>query len=178
MKTIKKAIAYILIAAALLPCFSLMAAAKNVCNEVSGQTDEDGGVNTVFYVTASDTDEHYVKMKMTKGRLNGEENLIAVWCFGQEYIYDYYEIIVYGREKNGIYKQISKTNVKDESSYKIWLEGYKDYKIKIYSWKAQTINDVAKYIKHPVVRSKVQSVHWDKIPTWKISRTSGVSLCR
>lgn len=176
MSKIKKIISCILVVVTLLPCFSLVAEAKNVCKEISGKTDSDGGVNTIFYVTTSNTKKHYVKMKMTKGCLEADAGTIG-W-FGKEKAYDYYEILVYGKQKNGEYKQISKANVKDRSSYKIYFSGYTDYKIKVYSWKVQTINNVGEYLMHPIVRNDPMSVHWATIPTWKISKTSGVNLCR
>lgn len=180
MLKMKRLSAAIMAAVTLLSCFTLAVGAKNVCSEISGKTDYDGGVNTVFYVTAKDTKKHYVKMEMTKGCLVGKDNF-ADWTilwWGQERIYDYYEILVYGRQSNGSYKQISKANVRDESSYKIYFSGYTDYKIKVYSWRAQTINDEAAYIREPIRRNRPQDVYWDKIPTWKISKTSGVTLCR
>lgn len=180
MSKAKKIISGLLIFAALLPCFSLVAVAKNVCSEVKGKTDSDGAVNTVFYVTTSNTKKHYVKMSMTKGLLVGKDNFAEkpfLW-WGQECIYDYYEIKVYGKQSNGNYKEISKVNVRDKSSYKIYFSGYTDYKIKIYSWKAQTINNEAGYIREPIRRNRPQNVYWAEIPTWKISKTSGVSLCR
>ena len=180
MSKIRKIISCVLVVATLLPCFALVAGAKNVCKEISGKTDVDGGVNTIFYVTTSNTKEHYVKMKMTKGLLMGEDNLIGqpVLWWGQQRIHDFYEILVYGKKKNGEYTQISKANVRDKSSYTIKFSGYTDYKIKIYSWKAQTINNEQQYIREPIRRNRPQDVYWEEIPTWKISKTSGVTLCR
>lgn len=180
MSKIKKIISGLLIVATLLPCFALAVGAKNVCKEVSGKTDSDGAVNTVFYVTTSNTKKHYVKMKMTKGLLMGKENLTGqpVLWWGQQRIYDFYEIKVYGKQKNGEYTEISKVSVRDKSSYKIEFKGYTDYKIKIYSWKVQTINNEQKYIREAIRRNRPQNVYWEEIPTWKISKTSGVNLCR
>lgn len=178
MSKIRKIISCVLVVATLLPCFALVAGAKNVCKEVSGKSSWNGGVNTVFYVTTSNTKKHYVQMKMTKGRIQQE----SVWAqLDTDKIYDYYEILVYGKQKNGQYTQISKANVKDKSSYKIYFSGYTDYKIKVYSWKVDTINEVGKYIMNPFMGwTDTLDAEWDTncLPTWKISKTSGVTLCR
>lgn len=176
MSKIKKIISGLLIVATLLPCFALIASAKNVCEEISGETDVDGGVNTIFYVSAKDKKQHYVKMKMTRGKL---EEYNGGWS---RKIYDYYEVLVYGKQGNGEYKQISKMNIKNEDDKRIYFKGYTEYKIKIYSWKVDTLNKVGKHIMSPLPGpwSGPMQAKWDSrnLPGWRIVKTSGVTLCR
>ncbi len=176
MLKMKRLSAAIMAVVTLLSCFTLAVSAKNVCSEISGETDSNGGVNTVFYVTTKNTKERYVKMKMTKGVMTDQFGAFP------KKIYDYYEVIVYGKQSNGAYKQISKMNIKNQDDKRIYFEGYTEYKIKVYSWKTDTINSVGKHIMNILpgrFRTPLTDVRWQTIPEWEISKTaSGVTLCR
>lgn len=164
----------------LISCFTFSASAKNVCGEINGKSDRYGGVSTTFYVKTTDKKKHYVKMDMTKGKFMSWSNPQTGFTFLCKNLYDNYEILVYGKKPNGTYTQISKNNIKNQGSYKIEFKGYTEYKIKIYSWKTSTINQVCKYYKHPASKEIVTDCEWvsGHIPTWKICKTSGVTLCR
>lgn len=180
MLTIKKLLSVFLAAITLVSCFAFSASAKNVCKEISGKSATYGGVSTTFYVNTKDKKKHSVTMKMTKGKLRSDDSFLCGFTGVGKDIYDYYEVLVFGKKSNGTYVQISKANVKNKSSYKISFEGYTDYKIKIWSWKTATINSVGKYYVHPLKNSVIYSAEWmnGKLPTWKIQKTSGVTLCR
>lgn len=180
MSVFKKSISVFFAIVTLVTCFTFSASAKNVCSEISGKSSTSGGVSTTFYVSTKNKKKHSVTMKMKKGRLRSDE---AISCgirgVGKD-IYDYYEVLVFGKKSDGTYVQISKANVKNKSSYKISFEGYTEYKIKIWSWRTSTINNVGRYYVHPLNKSIVYRAEWmsNKIPTWKIQRTSGVTFCR
>lgn len=164
----------------LISCLTFSASAANVCKEINGKTDYNGGVSTTFYVKAKDKKKHYVKMDMTKGKFRSDEDIACGFTFVYKNIYDYYEVKVYGKKADGSYTQISKTNVKNKGSYKIEFKGYKDYKITVYSWKTATINKSGGYYKHPLTKELLGGCEWasNGIPTWRICKTSGVTLCR
>ncbi len=162
----------------LISCFTFSASAKNVCDEISGKSDWDGGVSTTFYLKTKNKKNHYIKMDMTKGELYSPDNCLIT--LQNKNIYDYYEVLVFGKNTNGTYTQLSKNNVKNKSSYKIEFKGYTDYKIKIYSWKTSTINRVDKHCKVLFSSKPAEDAQWynGHVPTWKICKTSGVTLCR
>lgn len=162
----------------LISCFTFSASAKNVCDEIRGKTDYNGGVSTTFYVKTKNKKKHYVKMDMEKGKFTSDDYCLLVTQYKN--IYDYYEVLVFGKKSDGAYTQISKNNVKNKGSYKIEFKGYTEYKIKIYSWRTSTINQVGKYWKHPISKEVTNNAEWvsGHIPTWRICKTSGVTLCK
>ena len=172
MSKTKKAIALFLAILTLVPCFLFPASAKNVCQNVGGSSDADGAVNTIFYATTTNTKKHTIKMTMTKGKFVRDDYVLS---FSGKDIYDYYEILIYGKNSSGKYVQIDKINVKNKSSYNIPLKGYTDYKIKVYSWKTSTINSYEGFFKE--WKQPLTNVIWEKIPTWSISKTKGVTYC-
>lgn len=180
MSFIKKSLSLLFTAITIISCFTLPASAKNVCKEISGKSSRLGGVSTTFYVQTANKKKHSVTMKMTKGKLRSEDALSCGITGVGKNIYDYYEVLVFGKKSNGEYVQISKANVKNKSSYKISFEGYTNYKIKIWSWKTATINRVGKYYVHPLDKNIIYSAEWmnNQIPTWNIKRTSGVTFCK
>lgn len=161
-----------------ISCLAFSASAKNICKEISGKSDYNGGVSTTFYVKTTNKKKHYVKMDMNKGQLVSDTALSCGFTFGGKKIYDYYEVLVFGKKADGSYVQISKANVKDKSSYKISFSGYTDYKIKIWSWRTNTINNSGKYFKHALTGNLLTDCTWRTVPTWRICKTSGVTLCR
>ncbi len=178
MKIAKRLTAVMMVVITIISCFTFSASAKNVCNEIGGKTDYNGAVSTTFYVQTKNKKEHYVKMDMTKGKFKSDDYCLLVTQYKN--IYDYYEILVFGKKADGSYTQISKNNVKNKGSYKIKFSGYTDYKIKVYSWKTATINQNGKFWVHPITKKATTNAEWvsGHIPTWRIQKTSGVTLCR
>ena len=175
MKTMKKIIAIMAVIATVISCFAVTASAKNVCSEVSGYAYETGGNSDTFRVIAKDTKSHSLKMKMTKGKLEGCD-MMRCSIFDKS-AYGFYEIKIYSVKNNKADKLLNKYNVKNKSNHTINLQGYKEYEVRVYNWKTDTIVKNQNWFSS-IVYSGFSYFHWTAAPTWKISKTSGVSYCR
>lgn len=93
-----------------------------------------GGAATVFYVQATkDTKTAKVEYYGTAGRLAKNNGTYGLGKYG------YFEVLIYGKNSKGKWEQISKTNLKEKASKTLSMKGYKEYKVRVYSWKTSTI---------------------------------------
>lgn len=178
MKTTKSIIAIILTVVTFLACFALPASAANACSEVNGKANLYGGNATVFRVKTANKKIHYVKMVMTKGKLGVGENGGGDISVKPHNIYGYYEIEVFAVKNGKRDVKLLKVNVKNADDYKIKIEGYTEYEIKIWNWRTVTIAKNRGGFVHRLTKTDQSAyAEWEKIPTWKISKTNGVSYC-
>ncbi len=134
MKTVAKKVVSLFLACVV--CLTLIPtafAATTVSKVQHSSTVYGGGAATVFYVNAKNTKTTKVEYYGTAGRLKKKDGSV---CLGK---YGYYEVLVYGKQSNGTWKQISKTNLKNDASDTISMKGYKQYKVRVYDWRTSTI---------------------------------------
>ena len=178
MKTTRNIIAIIFSLVTIITCFVLPANAANVCSEVSGKANQYGGNATVFRGKTANKKKHYVKMVMTKGKLGVGETGGGDISVKPHNIYGYYEIEIFAVKNGKRDVRRQKVNVKNEDDYKIKLEGCTEYEIKIWNWRTPTIAKNRGGFVHRLTKTDQSAyAEWEKIPTWKISKTKEVSYC-
>lgn len=176
MKTMKKLIAILAAIVTVISCFAITASAKNVCSEVGGRAPEEGGGSAyIFRAVANDKKSHSMKMKMTKGKLEACDMMRC--SFFDKSTYGFYEIKIYSVKNGKADKLLNKYNVRNKNSHTITLQGYNEYEVRVYNWRCETIVKDQKWFSG-ILSSSYCYFHWSTIPTWKISKTSGLTFCR
>ncbi len=132
MKNLTKVMLSVLLVCIL--CISLISTTVAAADISHSSTEYGGGSATVFYVKTTNTNKATLRYSSTAGRLSRKDGTVPV--VGK---YGYFEVLVYGKKSNGQWVQISKTNMKNSASSSISMKGYKEYKVRVYSWKTSTI---------------------------------------
>lgn len=100
-----------------------------------------GGSATVFYVTAKNKSTTYLRYTSDLAFFSYVDSEGFTFSDSR---YGFFEILVYGKKSNGTWTQISKTNMKGTRAYNLPMNGYTQYKVRVYPWKTSTIHSTLK----------------------------------
>jgi len=131
MKKFYRSIFSLFLVCFILASFTLPAAAATITKAT--HTSNTYGQNvTIFYVKAKSTGTTKLSYSCTQGAFVTKSGATLG-------LKGYYEVLIYGKNSNGGWTYLSKTNIKNASSTTLSMKGYTEYKVRVYSWNTATI---------------------------------------